>query len=30
MNRHRKGFTFIEKQEATMDVKDLDTSKIKK
>jgi len=25
-----KGFTFIEKQEATMDVKDLDTSKIKK
>ncbi|HEX5062007.1 MAG TPA: IPT/TIG domain-containing protein [Kofleriaceae bacterium] len=25
-----KGFTFVEKQESTMDVKDLDTSKIKK
>src|SRR4030095_13349253 len=25
-----KGFTFIEKQESTMDVKDLDTSKVKK
>ena len=25
-----KGFTFVEKQESTMDVKDLDTSKVKK
>jgi len=25
-----KGFTFIEKQESTLDVKDLDTSKVKK
>jgi hypothetical protein len=25
-----KGFTFIEKQETTLDVKDLDTSKVKK
>ena len=28
--KSEKGFTFVEKVEGTMDVKDLDTSKVKK